>query len=67
MTPPKPKDPAVKTAEIIADAIRGNFTSPNCCDANGEAANVVDGLYAVADAIRYAADRLANVLESRGS
>lgn len=35
----------------VASAIHQNFTSPNCSDSNMEAANVVDGLYAIARAI----------------
>lgn len=42
----------------LADALIHTLTSPNEADRNGEVANVVDGLFAVARAIRYAADCL---------
>jgi hypothetical protein len=42
----------------IAQAIASTLISPNCEDSNMEAANVVDGLYKIAQAIRHAADRL---------
>lgn len=42
-----------------ATAIAGAFVSPNETDSNGEAANVVDGLFAIARAI----NRLADVVE----
>ncbi|MGC2272699.1 MAG: hypothetical protein WA555_13415 [Candidatus Sulfotelmatobacter sp.] len=45
--------------EQIAQAIDRNFSSPNCSDSNGEVANVVDGLYRVAEAI----DNLAVILK----
>lgn len=35
----------------LADAIRDTLISPNCSDSNMEPANVVDGLYAVAQSI----------------
>ena len=41
-----------------ADAIKETLVSPNCSDFNGEAANVVDGLYQVSSAIRFAAKHL---------
>lgn len=37
----------------IADAIRETLTSPNESDSNGEEACVVDGLFAIARAIRF--------------
>lgn len=44
----------------IAEAINRNFTSPNCCDSNLEAANVVDGLYQIANVLRgFAVETLA--------
>jgi hypothetical protein len=36
----------------LGKAVRDVFISPNECDSNGESANIVDGLYAVARAIR---------------
>ena len=48
----------IKTDDV-AKAIHDNFTSPNECDSNLEAANVVDGLFAIARAIR----RLAEAIE----
>lgn len=35
----------------IADSLDRNLTSPNCPDSNGEAANLVDGLYRIADSL----------------
>ena len=35
----------------IAEALDRNLTSPNCGDANGEPANVVDGLYHIGDGL----------------
>jgi hypothetical protein len=35
----------------IGNALRGTLISPNESDANGEPANVVDGLFAIARAI----------------
>jgi hypothetical protein len=40
-----------QTETEIADALRYALVSPNCLDSNWEAANVVDGLYRIADAI----------------
>lgn len=51
----KPKQPPV---DPIAKAIYHVFESPNECDSNGEIANVVDGLYAIARSIRYLANKL---------
>ena len=42
----------------IAQAIHENFTSPNESDSNWEAANVVDGLYAIARALHHVARAL---------
>lgn len=36
----------------IAQAIWHNLQSPNECDSNGEVANLVDGLFAIARSIR---------------
>lgn len=46
-------------AQVIADALRFNFTSPNVADDNFEPANVVDALAIIANAIY----RLAEVIE----
>lgn len=45
-------------AEIppMKDALKEEFMSPNECDRNGEIANVVDGLFAIARAITYLAE-----------
>lgn len=40
----------------IADAIRATLESPNETDRNGEAANVVDGLYYIGWALNKLAD-----------
>jgi hypothetical protein len=40
----------------IAEALRATLISPNESDSNGEAANMVDGLYAVARSIYDLAD-----------
>ena len=52
MTAPRTTDPHITAARIIAD----HLLSPNVLDINGEPANVVDGLYAIAAAL----DRLAH-------
>jgi hypothetical protein len=39
-------------AEVLAEALHQVFISPNECDSNLEAANVVDGLFAVARGLR---------------
>lgn len=38
--------------KLLADALRATLISPNESDRNGEAANVVDGLFAIAVAIQ---------------
>ena len=43
----------------VAEALRDVFISPNECDSNFEPANVTDGLYAIARAVR----RLAQAVE----
>lgn len=48
-------------AEILAEAIRGVFVSPNESDRNFEDANVVDGLFAIARAL----DRIAVAVKSK--
>lgn len=48
-----------RSSKLITDAIDANFTSVNESDSNFEPANVVDGLFAVARAIRYLADTIA--------
>lgn len=50
-----------KTAERLAQTIASVFTTPDRVDSNMENANVVDGLYAIADSIR----RLAEAIEYR--
>lgn len=47
------------TNDKLINALIRVFESPNECDSNGEPPNVVDGLYAIARAIR----RLANAVE----
>ena len=42
-------------AERLAGAVWGTLQSPNESDSNGEPANVVDGLYAIAKAIHHLA------------
>lgn len=51
------------TPNEIANAIHANFTSPNEPDKNLEAANVVDGLFAISRAI----NRLADAIEKQGT
>jgi hypothetical protein len=46
----------------MAEAIRAALISPNESDSNGEAANVVDGLFAIARAL----DRVANAINDAG-
>ena len=46
----------------LAKALSAVFVSPNESDSNGEAANVVDGLYAIARSISW----LAEVIEKMG-
>lgn len=46
----------------VADTLWNTLRSPNEVDSNLEAANVVDGLFAVARAI----SRLADVVEEKG-
>lgn len=47
-----------KQIKSVLETVYGVFESANECDSNGEAANVVDGLFAIARAI----ERLATVL-----
>jgi hypothetical protein len=44
-----------EAAESVSKALWGTLRSPNEYDSNGEAANVVDGLYAIARAIHHLA------------
>jgi len=46
--------------DLIAKAIDNAFISPNCLDSNLEPANIVDGLYAIAKAIKSLADAAHN-------
>ena len=46
----------------VAQAINDNFTSPNERDSNGEPANVVDGLFAIARAVARVASAVAGNL-----
>lgn len=48
---------AMKSSDV-AKAIEATLVSPNESDANGEAANVVDGLFAIARAIHDLADAM---------
>lgn len=43
-------------ARDVASEMRISFVSGTCCDRNGEQANIVDGLYEVASAIRCLAE-----------
>jgi hypothetical protein len=70
--PPMPRDEAVAELAGAAGAGGGAMTddallqalfSDNESDQNGEAANVVDGLFAIARAL----DRVARALERRGA
>ncbi len=45
----------------IALAIRDALISPNCPDSNLEPANVVDGLYRVADSLSKIAEAINNI------
>jgi hypothetical protein len=49
----------------VAQALRDVLISPNCSDSNWESANLVDGLYEVAGAIRFAATHLAEAIRER--
>jgi hypothetical protein len=48
-------------ADVVAtiENVSRCLTSPNCEDSNGEEANVVDGLYEIAKAIRFASKNYA--------
>lgn len=48
--------------DAISYAVRDSLISPNESDSNGEAANVVDGLFAIARAI----SKLADAVEAHG-
>jgi hypothetical protein len=50
----KPSD----IGEYIGESIKFCLVSPNECDSNWENANVVDGLFAIARAIRSLADAI---------
>jgi hypothetical protein len=47
-----------ETGEKIAEAIKATLISPNEADRNLEAANVVDGLFAIARGLHHVADAL---------
>jgi hypothetical protein len=49
----------------VASAINRSLVSPNEGDSNGEPANVVDGLFAIARALERGLDRVAEAIESR--
>jgi hypothetical protein len=51
--------PSSKRAKSISDAVVASFTSLNECDRNGEAANITDGLFAIARAL----NRIASAIE----
>jgi hypothetical protein len=53
------KEPGIE----VATAVVRCFISPNERDSNHEAANIVDGLFAIARAL----DRVADAIESRGT
>jgi hypothetical protein len=44
--------PQTRTKDATAEAIGAAFISPNESDSNGEPANMVDGLFAIARALR---------------
>lgn len=54
---------ADQTSTTVADAIGSAFISPNESDSNGEPANVVDGLFAIARAL----ERIALAMEDARS
>ena len=45
-------------SDVIAKALHDTLISPNECDSNFEAANVVDGLFAIARALHRIADAM---------
>lgn len=45
-----------KREYTTAEAVRDTLISPNECDSNGESANVVDALFAIARSIRRLAE-----------
>jgi len=47
-----------EAAKSLANTIAYTLTSPNECDSNGEVANVVDGLFAIARGLHRIADCL---------
>ena len=49
----------------IASAILNTLVSPNECDSNFENANVVDGLFAIARALRGVAEAIQSLAESK--
>jgi hypothetical protein len=51
--------------EPVSAALRGTLESPNESDANGEVANVVDGLFAIARALRAVAAAIERPEEGR--
>lgn len=50
-----------RALDRLVASIFATLQSSNCADSNGEIANVVDGLYAIADGL----SRIASVMENR--
>ena len=50
-------------ARALAKALGSVFVSPNESDSNGESANVVDGLYAIARSIAYLAEVIQKMVD----
>jgi hypothetical protein len=59
----QPKDASARAREPIAAALDRTLMSPNECDSNGEIANVVDGLFAIARGLHAVADALSGATE----
>lgn len=55
------KQKTATEAEILGEAIRLAFTSPNVCDDNWEAANLVDTTQRVATGLHRIADALEKI------
>jgi hypothetical protein len=58
MPPTKNSPKASQEGTVIAKALEGLFSSPNESDSNGEEANVVDGLFAIARGLHDIADAI---------
>ena len=51
-------DETFEAAEVIRDAIRGVFESPNVTDSNGEQANIVDAIAQLASCSRFVGEAI---------